>query len=142
MKSKKCLVIQNVSSKKFDPKLFWSKKIWAPRNFGPGKFLGPKNLGPKNLRPPKNCLVKIVSVTAAVFLIWINYARTNGTWTNVIVTAYIYGPRNLPLKFDQNRISNRWDIPNKDKWRKDKYCLDKCRCDSCNLFEMDLGTYL
>ena len=79
MKSKKCLVIQNVSSKKFDPKLFWLKKFfgqnifwsknnWGPRNFGPGKFFGPKNLGPKNLRPPKNCLVTIVSVTASVFL--------------------------------------------------------------------------
>ena len=54
MKSKKCLVIQIVSLKKFDLKLlwlkiyfgqniFWSKKIWGPRNFGPGIFLRPKN---------------------------------------------------------------------------------------------------
>ena len=34
------------------------------------------------------------------------------------------GPRNLPLKFRQNRISNKWDIPNMDKCRQDKYFMD------------------
>ena len=28
-------------------------------------------------------------------------------------------PRNLSLKFDQNRVSNSWDIPDMDKCRKD-----------------------
>ena len=52
------------------------------------------------------------------------------------------GRRNLPLKFGQNRISNRWDIPNMDKCCQDKYCMDKCQCDSWNLFKMARGTYL
>ena len=49
------------------------------------------------------CLVKFGSVKAEIFIIWTNVARTNGTWTNLILTV---GPRNLPLKFGQNRASN------------------------------------
>ena len=52
------------------------------------------------------------------------------------------GPRNLLLKFGQNRVSNSWDIPDMDKCRHDKCCLDKCHCDSWNLFKMVPGTYL
>ena len=52
------------------------------------------------------------------------------------------GPRNLRLKFGQNRISNRWDIPNMDKCCQDRYCMDKCQCDNWNLFKMAWGTYL
>ena len=33
------------------------------------------------------------------------------------------GPRNLPLKFGQNQVSNRWDIPDKDKCYRVKYYL-------------------
>ena len=118
--------------RKFDPNNVGSKN--SPNNslvekkLGSKKILDPKILGPKKL-------IKIGSVAAdEIFLIWTNVTRINVAWTNVTITV---GPRNLPLKFDQNRVGNRWDIPNKDKWRRDKYCLDKCRCDSCNLFEMD-----
>ena len=37
--------------------------------------------------------------------------------------------RNIPLKFDQNRVSNSSDTPNMDKSRQDKCCLDKCHRD-------------
>ena len=52
-------------------------------------------------------MVKIGSITAEIFLIWTNVARTNVTWTNVTITDGIYvkkGPRNLLLKFGQNRV--------------------------------------
>ena len=45
-------------------------------------------------------------------------------------------PRNLPVKFHQNRVSNSWDIPDMDECRKDKCCLHKCHHYSWNLFEM------
>ena len=82
----------------FRPKYFLGqKKIWSPRNFRPRIFLGSKNLGPKKIldlknsrgqeiKAPKNCLVRIVSVRAVIFLIWTNDAGRNGTWTNVTVT--------------------------------------------------------
>ena len=56
---------------------------------------------------PKS-LVKIGSVTAKIFLICANVARTNVVWTNVTVTVASVkdGPRNLPLKFDQTQVSN------------------------------------
>ena len=43
-------------------------------------------------------------------------------------------PRNLPVKFHQNRVSNSWDIPDMDICREDKCCVDKCHPDSWNLF--------
>ena len=52
------------------------------------------------------------------------------------------GPRNLPLKFGQNWVNNSWDIPDMDKYRQDKCCMDKCHCDSWNLYKMVPGTYL
>ena len=68
--------------KSSDPKIFgvqksldqarcWSKKIKAP------KILAPNNV------------VKIGSVTAEIFPIWTNVARTNVTWTNVTLTVGI-----------------------------------------------------
>ena len=51
-------------------------------------------------------------------------------------------PRNLPLKFGQNWVSNSWDIPYMDKCCKDKYCLDRCHCDSWNMFIKVPGTYI
>ena len=51
-------------------------------------------------------------------------------------------PRNLPLKFCQNHVSNCGDIPDLYKCRKDKYCMDKCHCDNWNMFKMVPGTYL
>ena len=56
------------------------------------KFWSKKNLVPKRFRPPKigyKSLVKIKSVTAEIFLIWTNVARTNIVWTNVTVTDSI-----------------------------------------------------
>ena len=37
----------------------------------------------------EKCLVKIGSVTAEIFLIWTNVARTNVPWTNVAMTVEI-----------------------------------------------------
>ena len=42
--------------------------------------------------------------------------------------------RNLPLRCHKNRVSNSWDIPDMDKCRQDKCCLNKCHHDSWNLF--------
>ena len=56
----------------FISKTFWSKKIIeAPKIFGPKSF------------------VKIWSVTAEIFMIWANFARTNVSWTNVTMTVDI-----------------------------------------------------
>ena len=46
-------------------------------------------------------------------------------------------PRNLPLKFSQNRVSNSWSIPYIDKG-----CLDKCQRDSWNLFKRVPWTFV
>ena len=53
-------------------------------------------------------MVKIRSVTAEIFLIWTNVARTNVALTNVTkqLESVLDVPRNLPLKFGQNRASN------------------------------------
>ena len=51
-------------------------------------------------------------------------------------------PKNLPLKFNQNQVSNIWDIPDMDKCHLDKWCLDICHADSWNLFKMFPWTYL
>ena len=57
--------------------------------------------------------------------------------------AYVAdGPRSLPLKFGQNRVSNSWDIPDMDKCCQDECCVDNCQRDSCNLFKMVPGTFL
>ena len=53
--------------------------MMAPKKFGSNKMLVQKNSGPQNIGF-KN-LVKIVSVTAEIFLIWTNVARTNVVWT-------------------------------------------------------------
>ena len=45
------------------------------------------------------------------------------------------GPRSLTLKFGKNRVSDSWDIPDIDKCRKDKCCLNKCHCGSWNMFK-------
>ena len=51
--------------------------------------------------------VKIRSVTAEIFLIWTNVARTNVALTYVAITVGVQdSPRNLLLKFGQNRVSN------------------------------------
>ena len=57
------------------------QKIWVKQNFG-AKNQGYQILGQKRL-------VKIGSVTAGIFLIWTNVARTNVAWTNVTVMVGI-----------------------------------------------------
>ena len=59
--------------------------------------------------------MKIASVTAKIFLIWTNVARTNVAWTNVTVTAGICCRCSLYLKFGPNRVSNSWDISDMEK---------------------------
>ena len=53
-------------------------------------------------------VVKFGSVTAEVFLLWTNFARTNVDWTNVTVRIGICqnGLWNLPLKFGPNQATN------------------------------------
>ena len=52
-------------------KKFGSRKLYIKKKSKPAKKLGPKNW------------VKIGSVTAEIFLIWTNVARTNVAWSNV-----------------------------------------------------------
>ena len=39
-------------------------------------------------------------------------------------------PRNSPLRFHKNRVSNSWDIPDMNKCHLDKCCLEKFHRDS------------
>ena len=54
---------------------------------------------------PKS-LLKIGSVIDEIFLISTNVARTLDAWTNVTAKVVQDGPRNLPLKFGQNQVSD------------------------------------
>ena len=58
------------------------KKIKVQKKFWSSKILITKNLYPKSF-------VKIRSVTAEIFLIWTNVARTNVAWTNVTTIVEI-----------------------------------------------------
>ena len=52
-------------------------------------------------------MVKIDSVTAEIFLIWTNVAKTNVDWTNIAIMVKVkVGSRKLPLKFGQHRVSS------------------------------------
>ena len=60
-----------------------SKQFWVLQKFGPRTFCFTKIITPKKL-------IKIGPVTAEIFLIWKNVARTivartNVAWTNVTV---------------------------------------------------------
>ena len=72
---------------------------------------------------------KVWSVTAEIKRIWTNVTKANVAWTNVTITVGICS-LNLPLKFDQNWVSNIWDDPEMDICRQDKCCLDKWHLDS------------
>ena len=52
------------------------------------------------------------------------------------------GSRYLLLKSGENQISNSWYIPDMDKCHMNKCCMDKCHCDTWNLFKMIQGAYL
>ena len=71
---------KNLGKKKSVQKEFRSKSFGYKRFLGPKK--GPQKLGPKSL-------VKIGSVTADIFLIWTNVARTYVALTNVTITVGI-----------------------------------------------------
>ena len=97
--------------------------------------------GPRNL-PLKFGQNRVAA--AEIFLIWTNVVGTNVVWTNVIVTVGIWlrWSQKSNLKFGQNGVSSSWDIPDMDKCRCDKCCLDKYYCDSWNLFKIVSRTYL
>ena len=55
---------------------------------------------------------------------------------NFVVVKFLWqleyvqdGPRNLPLKFGQNQVSDSWNVPDMDKCCKDKCCLNRCYFD-------------
>ena len=88
------------------------------QNFGFTKFVGPKKIGSNKIWSkiilikinhglqklcPKS-FVKIGSVTAEIFLIWANSARTNVSWTNVTMTVEIEGPRKYLYSLDLLKI--------------------------------------
>ena len=86
--------LNNVGRKKskYQEILNWNnfrvQEMYVKTNFGSKFFFVlqeqvQKNLAPKKLRPPNNCLVKIWSVTAEVFLIWINVSWLNVTLASV-----------------------------------------------------------
>ena len=89
-------------------------------------------------------LVKIGSVTAEIFLIWTNVARTNFALTNITVTVGLCErwSKEPTFKVWSKSVSNNWDIPYMDKCRQDKCCLDKCPSDRWHLLKMVQGTYL
>ena len=109
--SKKVWIQKNYGSTKF-----WVHKILAPKkNLGPifFKFCVQKNCRSKKDWVKQNLVqnflikinhglqklcpksfVKIGSVTAEIFLIWANFARTNVSWTNVTMTVESECPRN------------------------------------------------
>ena len=68
-------------------KTFLIKKKLGQKKFGSKEFLGPKKFGSNKMG--QKSLLKIGSVTAEIFLIWKNVARTNVAGTNVIVTVRI-----------------------------------------------------
>ena len=110
-------------NKIFGPKVV-SKRIYVKKMLGPNKFESNKILGQtifwsKKLGCPK---IQIMS-----------------SWQ---LESVHKGPRNLHLKFGQNRISNSWDISEMNKCHQDKFCLGKCHCYSRNLLKMVPGTYL
>ena len=61
-------------------------------------MLGSKELKPAKKMDPKS-LVKIRSLTAEIFLVWTNVARTNVAWINITTIYVMESPRNLPLRF-------------------------------------------
>ena len=108
--------------------LGWMK--FCPKNMWSTKNKDPKKLNPKRL-------VKIQSVTAEILLIWTNVARTYMLPGQISPWKLAHAkdcPTNLLSKFGPNRFSNSWDIPDMDKCRQDKSCMDKCHCDWWYMF--------
>ena len=83
-----------------DPKTSWVKKNLVQKNLVL-KILVKKNIGSKNKfwvtetvgmfkKGSQEPTFKIGSVSAEIFLIWTNVARTNIAWTNVAIAVEIY----------------------------------------------------
>ena len=64
------------------PKKFWIERKFDPENVGFKRIKACKKMGQKSL-------VKIRSLTAEIFLIWTDVARTNVAWTYVTVNVGI-----------------------------------------------------
>ena len=70
--------------KNLDPKTSWVKKYWVQK-----QLFGHRDSWYLLKRVPGTYLqnlVKIGSVSAEIFLMWTNVARTNIAWTNVAMT--------------------------------------------------------
>ena len=113
---------------------FWFKKVWVKQNFWPNKILIqglPKNRVQKvwvcNSWDIRN-MDKCRQDTCFLF-----------PWQLESVKD---GSRYLLLKSGENQISNSWYIPDMDKCHMNKCCMDKCHCDTWNLFKMIQGAYL
>ena len=89
----------------------------VPKSFSLKNCLDQKNLVGTKLwsnkiraaeKPNPKSLLKILPVTAQIFLIWTNVTMKNVASTNVIVTGKSVpnGLRILPLKFGQNQVNN------------------------------------
>ena len=120
---------------------FESTKFWVQRSFGSKENLIQKMLGKKELKPAKKLVQKVWSKwdqTAEIILIWTDVARTNveGLMSLWRLASVKDDPRNLPLKFNQNWVSNCWDNSGMDKCCKDKCFLDKCHCEGWYLLKM------
>ena len=72
------------SKKKFESRKFWLQKFQVKRS-GSRKFKSKFFLEPSF----NKSLVKIESVTAEIFLLWTNIAKTNVDWTNTTIMVGI-----------------------------------------------------
>ena len=133
---KKILVKKNFRSKKIlrPPKKFCVWKELCAKKFCVPKILGMKKLSilVHKIRSPKSRVQEVGQNQVSPS----SYGRMlSGHICCLDQCHYVnLGPRNLPLNFCQNRVSNSWDIPDMNKCCQDKCCLDKCQVDGRNLF--------
>ena len=104
--SKKITGQKNVRSKMLVPKSFSLKNCLDQKNLVGTKLWSNKIRAAE--KPNPKSLLKILPVTAQIFLIWTNVTMKNVASTNVIVTGKSVpnGLRILPLKFGQNQVNN------------------------------------
>ena len=130
----------------FLQQFFFSKFLFEVKNFIPEIFFQWLFFGQiffsLNNFSSKNLSAKISF--GNYFYILSFLAIFSSLWNSFIGDGWnmLNRPRNLPLKFGQDRFSNSWDIQDMDIFRKNKYCLDKCHCYSWNIFKKVPGTYL
>ena len=113
---------------------FWFKKVWVKQNFWPNKIL---------IQGLQKNRVQKVWVCNSWDIRNMDKCRQD--------TCFLFpwqlesvkdGSRYLLLKSGENQISNSWYIPDMDKCHMNKCCMDKCHCDTWNLFKMIQGAYL